>query len=88
MGYLERLIAFTRESPEFAMGLSPRGAIALVAAARTWAVMADRDYLLPEDIQTMLQPVVSHRVIPSSDYAGDSDALIDLMCQRVDIIPD
>ena len=88
MGYLERLIAFTRESPEFAMGLSPRGAIALVAAARTWAVMADRDYLLPEDIQTMLSPVVSHRVIPSADYAGDSDALIDLMCQRVDIIPD
>ena len=88
MGYLERLIAFTRESPEFAMGLSPRGAIALVAAARTWAVMADRDYLLPEDIQTMLNPVVSHRVIPSADYAGDSDALIDLMCQRVDIIPD
>ena len=88
MGYLERLIAFTRESPEFAMGLSPRGAIALVAAARTWAVMADRDYLLPEDIQTMLHPVVSHRVIPSADYAGDSDALIDLMCQRVDIIPD
>ena len=88
MGYLERLIAFTRESPEFAMGLSPRGAIALVAAARTWAVMEDRDYLLPEDIQTMLHPVVSHRVIPSADYAGDSDALIDLMCQRVDIIPD
>jgi len=88
MGYLERLIAFTRESPAFAMGLSPRGSIALVAAARTWAVMADRDYLLPEDIQTMLHPVVSHRVIPSADYAGDSDALIDLMSQRVDIIPD
>ena len=88
MGYLERLIAFTRESPEFAMGLSPRGAIALVAAARTWAVMADRDYLLPEDLQAMLRPVVSHRVVPSADYAGDSDALIDLMCQRVDVIPD
>ena len=88
MGYLERLIAFTRESPEFAMGLSPRGAIALVVAARTWAVMADRDYLLPEDLQAMLRPVVSHRVVPSADYAGDSDALIDLMCQRVDVIPD
>ena len=88
MGYLERLIAFTRESPEFAMGLSPRGAIALVVAARTWAVMADRDYLLPEDLQAMLRPVVSHRVVPSADYAGDSDALIDLMCRRVDVIPD
>jgi len=88
MGYLERLIAFTRESPAFAMGLSPRGSIALVAAARTWAVMVDRDYLLPEDIQTILHPVVRHRVIPSADYAGDSDALIDLMSQRVDIIPD
>jgi MoxR-like ATPase len=88
LGFIERIIACTRESTEFAMGLSPRGAIALVSAARTWAVMADRDYLLPDDVQAVLRPVVCHRLVPSADYAGDSDALIDLVTQRVDVIPD
>ncbi len=88
LGFIERIIACTRESAEFAMGLSPRGAIALVSAARTWALMADRDYLLPEDVQAVLRPVVCHRLVPSADYAGDSDALVDLVAQRVDVIPD
>ena len=88
LGFIERIIACTRESAEFAMGLSPRGAIALVSAARTWALMADRDYLLPEDVQAVLRPVVCHRLVPSADYAGDSDALVDLVAQRVDVILD
>jgi len=54
LGFIERIIACTRESAEFAMGLSPRGAIALVSAARTWALMADRDYLLPEEVQAVV----------------------------------
>jgi len=88
LAYVQRLIAFTRESPECAIGLSPRGALALVAAARTWAVMAGRDYVIPDDIQAVLAPVTAHRLVPSADYAGDGAALVDLMQRRVDIIPD
>jgi MoxR-like ATPase len=88
LAYLQRLIAFTRESAEFAMGLSPRGALALVSAARTWAVMAGRDYVVPEDIQAVLKPVVAHRLVPSADYAGDGDALVALVARSVDVIPD
>lgn len=88
LGYIQRLVAFTREAPEFAMGLSPRGALALVAAARTWAIMAGRDYVVPEDVQAVLAPVVAHRVVPSADYSGDGDALVGLLLRSVDVIPE
>lgn len=88
IAYVQRLVAFTRESSEFAVGLSPRGALALVGAARSWAVMEGRDFVIPEDVQAVLAPVMAHRLVPSADYAGDGDALVDLMMRRVDVIPD
>ncbi len=86
LNYVQRLIAFTRERPEFALGLSPRGALALMAAARTWAVMESRSYVIPEDVQQVLAPVVAHRVLPSSDYAGDGLALVGLLERSVDVV--
>jgi MoxR-like ATPase len=88
LAYIQRLIAFTRDCPECAVGLSPRGALALISAARTWAVMAGRAYVVPDDVQAVLAPVTAHRLVPSADYAGDGAALVDLMQRRVDIIPD
>ena len=87
LAYIQRLTAFTREAPEFAMGLSPRGGLALVSAARTWALMSGRDYVVPDDVQAVLAPVVAHRLVPSADYAGDGDALVALMQRHVDVIP-
>ena len=86
LNYVQRLIAFTRERPEFALGLSPRGALALMAAARTWAVMENRSYVIPEDVQQVLAPVVAHRVLPSADYAGDGMALVGLLERSVDVV--
>ena len=88
LAYIQRITAFTRDSAEFAMGLSPRGALALVNAAKTWAVMEGRDYVVPEDVQAILQPVIAHRLVPSGDYAGDGDALVALIMRSVDVIPD
>ena len=87
LAYVQRLTAFTREAPEFAVGLSPRGGLALVAAARTWALMLGRDYVVPDDVQAVLGPVVAHRLVPSADYAGDGDALVALLRRQVDVIP-
>jgi MoxR-like ATPase len=86
--YIQRLTAFTREAPEFAVGLSPRGALALVGAAKTWAQMEGRDYVTPDDVQAVLAPVIAHRLIPSADYAGDGEALVALLRSQVDVIPD
>ena len=88
LAYIQRLTAFTRNAPEFAMGLSPRGALALVAAGRTWAMMAGRHYVVPDDVQAVIEPVVAHRLVPSADYAGDGAALVAMMQRSVDVIPD
>ncbi|MFK7732510.1 MAG: AAA family ATPase [Pseudomonadales bacterium] len=86
LDYLQRLVAYTRQSPAFEVGLSPRGALALLDCAKTWAVMQDRGHLVPEDLQMVLPAVAGHRVVPSGDYTGDSMALMDLLQRDVDVI--
>src|SRR5690606_18891275 len=49
LDYLQRLIHYTRVSSDFTFGLSPRGAMALLRAAKTWAYMHGRAYVIPED---------------------------------------
>jgi MoxR-like ATPase len=61
--YVIALANATRESDELQVGLSPRGSLALAQAARATAVMAGRDYAVPEDILANVQPVCAHRVI-------------------------
>jgi MoxR-like ATPase len=86
LDYLQRLVAYTRESAEFEVGLSPRGALALLECAKTWAVMHSRGHVVPEDLQTVLPAVASHRLVPSGDYAGDGAALVALLQRNVDVI--
>ncbi len=86
LDYLQRLVAFTRQSPEFEVGLSPRGALALLDCAKTWAAMHNRTHVVPEDVQMVLPAVASHRLVPSGDYAGDGNALVDLLQRKVDVI--
>ena len=86
LDYLQRLVAYTRTSPEFAVGLSPRGALALLECARTWAVMQNRGHMVPEDLQMVLPAVAAHRLVPSGDYAGDGMALVELLRREVDVV--
>tara|TARA_R110002072_G_scaffold2011_6_gene16972 strand:+ start:17143 stop:18072 length:930 start_codon:yes stop_codon:yes gene_type:complete len=86
LDYLQRLVAHTRQSPEFEVGLSPRGALALLDCAKTWAAMHNRGHVVPEDLQAVLPAVAAHRLVPSGDYAGDGDALVDLLRREVDVI--
>ena len=86
LDYLQRLIAFTRESADFRVGLSPRAGMALAQAARSVAVMAGRDHVIPEDIQRVLEPVAAHRVQPVSGTSGGASALLQAMTQKVDSI--
>lgn len=85
--YLQRLVHYTRHAPEFALGLSPRGALALLASAKSWALLDGRDHVVPEDIQAVLPGVVEHRLRENgdfSDYTGT--ALAQRLLNRVDII--
>ena len=72
LDYLQALLAFSRRSPHFQHGLSPRAGLALLHSARAWAFLHDRDLVLPEDLQTILPPVINHRLLPA---AAPDDAL-------------
>lgn len=61
--YLQRLVHYTRTSDDIVVGLSPRGAMALLKAAKTWAFMHERAYVVPEDVQYLFSAVVAHRII-------------------------
>lgn len=64
LDYVQALLEYSRRSPHFLAGLSPRAGLALLGAARAWALLAGRDYVLPEDVQTVLPHVVGHRLQP------------------------
>ena len=79
LDYVQALVRHTRSSPDFAHGLSPRAALALLQAGRAWAYMADRDHVLPEDLQAVMSAVVGHRLAPgqSTDSHGRSESLVE-----------
>ncbi len=68
VAYIQTLLAFSRETPYYHTGLSPRAGLALKRAAQAWALLADRDYVIPEDVQAVLPHVVGHRLRPAHDY--------------------
>jgi len=82
--YVLRLVEATRTQPAFALGLSPRGSLALLAAARAWALLAGRDYVIPEDVQAVLPSVAGHRLRDQADPAGHGGgALVQRLLREV-----
>lgn len=61
--YVHAILQFTRRSGQFAYGLSPRAGLGLLHAAKSWAMLAGRDYVIPEDVQAVLPAVVVHRLL-------------------------
>jgi MoxR-like ATPase len=64
LDYLQRLLAASREHPDIRVGLSPRAGLALLSGARAWALLEDRAYVIPEDVQALFVAVAAHRLIP------------------------
>lgn len=62
--YVQALLSYTRDSARFDMGLSPRAGLAILRAAQSWALMAGRRQVLPEDVQAIVPAVVGHRLRP------------------------
>lgn len=65
--YLLDVVAATRKHPAFALGVSPRGALALYRTVQAVAAVQGRNYVIPEDVKTMASPVLAHRLAPSID---------------------
>ena len=82
LDYCQALVNYTRESTEFSCGLSPRGSLALLRAAKAWAFMDERDAVIPEDLQAVLAAVAGHRLRAG---AVDSEAIVAPLLTKVAI---
>jgi MoxR-like ATPase len=71
-GYIVDLCRTTRQSPSLRLGVSPRGATALLATSRTWAWFAGRGYVIPDDVKAVARPTLRHRLQlrPESELEG------------------
>lgn len=87
LDYLQRLVSYTRNSQEFSYGLSPRGALALLRSAKSWALIDGRQYLIPEDIQAVATAVIGHRVRDAGGIADTGGAaVVERLLNSVDVM--
>ena len=69
LDYVQALVTHTRRTADYVNGLSPRAALALLHAARAWALMSGRGHVVPEDVQAVLPGVVGHRLVPTGQVS-------------------
>jgi MoxR-like ATPase len=71
-GYVVNLVRRTRELPSVALGASPRAAVHLLVAAKAAARLAEREYVIPDDVAEVARPVLAHRLIltPEAELEG------------------
>jgi len=88
--YLVALVSETRSHPMVRMGASPRASRALFRAAKVWAAMSGRNFVTPDDLQKLAQPVLAHRLLLSNEarISGTSAAgIIDEIVGRLPVPP-
>jgi MoxR-like ATPase len=68
--YVARLVDATRQADEVRLGVSVRGALALVRTARAWAAIHGRDYVTPDDVKALAVPALAHRLVlqPEAEF--------------------
>ena len=82
--YVQALLARSRHHPGVRVGLSPRAGIALLRAARAYALLLGRNHVLPEDVQALFAPVAAHRLVADAD-AGEDRALAKAILHSVPV---
>lgn len=87
LDYLQRLIDYSRTAAaDFAYGLSPRGALALLKAAKAWALLDLRSHVIPEDVQAVLPAVAGHRLTSVGGVHSSGQSLVAQMLEAVDVV--
>ncbi|MFJ7997145.1 AAA family ATPase [Streptomyces sp. NPDC096310] len=87
-GYVVDICRTTRESPSLSLGVSPRGATALLSTARAWAWLTGRDYVIPDDVKALALPTLRHRVQlrPEAEMEGvTADSVITAILAHVPV---
>ncbi len=87
LDYVQNLLTHTRRSSSLAEGLSPRAGLALVHAARAWAMLEGRNHVLPDDVQAVLNAVAGHRLRPAKGGGASHRARAEMVAEIVKAVP-
>jgi MoxR-like ATPase len=85
--YAVALTTATRNTPDLNLGASPRATLHLVRAAKAYAGIHGRDYVLPDDVHTLARPVLAHRLLPSVEAAMSGRSIGSILDRVVTSVP-
>lgn len=85
--YIVAIITETRRNRKVSVGSSPRGTLALLKLARSWAAMHGRSYVLPDDVKIFLLPALTHRLILEPDLWTDRNASDEVLMEISRSVP-
>jgi len=85
--YAVDIVQATRNHPSIFLGASPRGSLNLVRGAQAKALVAGRDYVLPDDVKSLLEPIISHRVVLTSNARMQGASVNEIIEDIVSGIP-
>ncbi len=85
--YAIALVTATRDHPELRLGASPRATLQLVRAARAYALLGDREFVLPDDLQRLAVPVLAHRLLPTAEAQVERRLPEQIVAELIDRVP-
>ncbi len=86
LDYVQNLLTASRRTPMLAEGLSPRAGLALLQAARAWAMLDGRNHVLPDDVQAVLPAVAGHRLRPAKGGGASHRARAELVAELTKMV--
>ncbi len=87
LNYIMRLLSFSRVCEGVSVGLSPRAGLALLSASRAWAFLMGRDFVSPEDVQIVFEPVARHRLKATQAFSGGrTNSIARTILNTVDVV--
>ncbi|MDP9985107.1 MoxR-like ATPase [Arthrobacter oryzae] len=87
IGYIVDLVRATRAAPSFQLGVSPRGATALLNTSRSWAWLSGRPFVTPDDVKALALPCLRHRVALQPDAQMDGVRVDDVLGSILASVP-
>ncbi|WP_081744957.1 AAA family ATPase [Arthrobacter sp. H14] len=87
LGYIVDIVRATRAAPSFQLGVSPRGATALLKTARAWAWLSGRGYVTPDDVKVLTMPALRHRVALRPEAQMDGVDVDDVLGSILATVP-
>lgn len=84
--YIAQIVNETRNNPDIFLGASPRASLAILSAAKANALINGKDFITPDDIKFVVEPVLIHRIIPSSEKEIEGISALDIIKSLVNKI--